>query len=1383
MFFHRSFVYSKHRSSSIVKLIIGVVIFMIKSVLFCIKDKCLNYKSHFFTRRISFHLLFFLIFYFCSITTAFSSYGLYEKDINLSNNAILSMHQDKTGYMWFGTYDGLTLYDSKNVQIYRFEIDSKLTLCSNIIQKITDADTGYLWISTSLGLNKFSLKEKKVIESHPEYPEARLLACDSLGNTVTIVKENFISYYSPQKRTFQDFYSNNISPDKIKNLFWTATHKLYALTDDANLIEIKLKDIHSPEKTGLSINQESIHDKKIVYSFYDNNTLYIVDSDKRLYLYDTDNRKKIFIKDLSSLIDKYGSISQIVNFHKDIFIAFKSSGLIKLKTSEGFNSEPVTLKIGIFSLLKDKKQDILWVGTDGLGVQMYYEKDNLFENITLDQIPQNLHKPVRAIYTDEYHNLWIGTKGDGIIRISDYENTVKNNNYAHNITRFTNKDGLSDNQVFCFLRSHYKNIIWIGTEGPGLSYYSYEDKQIHTIEDKSGQQIKKVHSICEVGNSTLWIATAGEGLLEIQITETKSDIEIESIKKYTFEKNNNICNEFHSLSYNGGTDLFVGCRGGFGVVRLNVISKQYEFIPMNNTERTAIGDVLSVYQTKDSTIYIGSSSGLTKLKLMPQGQNMVKHFDRRSGIANDMIHGILEDKNGYIWLSTNKGLVQYNPKNDFFHNYYSDLKVTEFSDDAYWFCPQSKRLFWGGTNGLVWLYPEESKNTKYRPNLNFLDIKFPGNNSTQTRYLNEKSNKLELPAKMNSFSISFIAIDYINGSDYEYSYIIEGYTPSWKELQNDNEVVFTNLPPGNYTLKVKFKNDVLDSDYYSLNITILPPWYLSIWAITCYIIGAILLLLGTAYYLKIRIQRRQLAIANKIKEEQKEKLLETKLNFFTNITHELYTPLTLINGVCEQILEYSIQDDKLSKYTNILNNNVNNLNELIQEILDFRKIENSEFNSKSIKRTLISEIINNQLVSFTHVANQTSIKYTATVPDNLYWNTDEAYFKKIFTNLISNAFKYTSSGGLIKIEALIKNNSLIISIYNTGQGIEESQKMKIFDRYYILDNIEKNGYAQMTSSNGLGLLICYSLVKLLGGDIKVNSEINEYAEFVVTLPFLEIDNEIPETTTTETLLNKTESQPYEITTQPTILVVDDNREIVWLISQILSSDYIIKEANDASEALKMVENITPSLIILDIMMPEIDGLELTKRLRANKFTKHIPILIVSAKVTAKEQAEAYDAGANTYLTKPFSSELLRSVVHRMLTSKGELKEYYDSPESAYEYSEGKLVHQEDKSFMEDIISIIEENIENETLRPELIAGKLGISSRSLYRKVKKITLMPPSDFIKDYKLIYAAKLLINTNLTVKEITYKVGISNKSHFYREFLKKYEMTPNDYRKHKS
>ena len=194
-------------------------------------------------------------------------------------------------------------------------------------------------------------------------------------------------------------------------------------------------------------------------------------------------------------------------------------------------------------------------------------------------------------------------------------------------------------------------------------------------------------------------------------------------------------------------------------------------------------------------------------------------------------------------------------------------------------------------------------------------------------------------------------------------------------------------------------------------------------------------------------------------------------------------------------------------------------------------------------------------------------------------------------------------------------------------------------------------------------------------------------------------------------------------------------------------------------------------------------MELTKRLRANKFTKHIPILIVSAKVTAKEQAEAYDAGANTYLTKPFSSELLRSVVHRMLTSKGELKEYYDSPESAYEYSEGKLVHQEDKSFMEDIISIIEENIENETLRPELIAGKLGISSRSLYRKVKKITLMPPSDFIKDYKLIYAAKLLINTNLTVKEITYKVGISNKSHFYREFLKKYEMTPNDYRKHKS
>lgn len=1348
---------------------------------FFLKNKSFNYKKKYL--YLSFRVFIFLACCCFSIAPTFATYALYEKDINLSNNAIMSMYQDKYGYMWFGTYDGLTLYDSKNVQVYRFEIDSKLTLCSNIIQKITYANADYLWISTSLGLNKFSIKEKKVTESYPEYPEARLLASDSIGNTIAIIKNDYISYYSSEKGTFQDFYSKNISSNETKSLFSTTTNKLYALTSDAKLININLKNTSKSEKTNLSTTEELVHDKRIIHSSYDANVLYIVDSDKKMYLYYIEDKKKIFISDLSNLLDKYGAISQIISFHKDIFIAFKSSGLIKLDASLGFKAEPVTLKIGIFSLIKDKKQDTLWAGTDGLGVQMYYEKDNLFENITLDQIPQTLHKPVRAIYTDEYNNLWIGTKGDGIIRISDYEKTAKTNNYAHNITQFTTREGLSDNQVFCFLRSKYKNIIWIGTEGPGLSYYSYEDKRIHTINDNSGKQIKKVHSICEVGNSTLWIATAGDGLLEVKIDEAKSGLEIESIKMYSFEKNNNICSEFHSLSYNGGTNLLVGCRGGFGVVRINIISKQYEFISMNNAERTAIGDVLSVYQAKDSTLYIGSSSGLTKLKPTPDGQNEVKHFDRRNGIANDMIHGILEDKNGYIWLSTNKGLVQYNPKNDFFHNYYSDLKVTEFSDDAYWFCPRSQRLFWGGTNGLVWLNAEESKNIKYRPDLDFLNLKFHESNQTIANYIDEKSNTLELPAKLNSFSISFIAIDYINGSDYEYSYIIEGYTSSWKELQNVNEVVFTNLPPGNYTLKVKYKNDVLDSDYYSLNIIILPPWYLSIWAIICYAIAITFLLFGILSYIKHRIQKKQLAIANKIKEEQKEKLLETKLNFFTNITHELYTPLTLINGVCEQILEYSIKDDKLSKYTTILNSNVNNLNELIQEILDFRKIENSEFNSQTIKRISISDLINNQLASFTHAANQTNIKYSITVPDSLYWNTDETYFKKIFTNIISNAFKYTPSGGIIKVDCITKDDSLVLKVYNTGQGIEESQRMRIFDRYYILDNIEKNGYAEMTSSNGLGLLICYSLVKLLGGDIQINSEVNQYAEFIVTLPLLEIDNATSNNNLLESSTNEKDSKPYEISTQPTILVVDDNKEIVWLISQILSSDYIIKEANNATEALKMVENLTPSLIILDIMMPEIDGLELTRRLRSNKFTKHIPILIVSAKVTEREQAEAYNAGANGYLTKPFSSELLRSVVHRMLTSKGELKEYYDSPESAYEYSEGKLLHQEDKNFMDHIISIIDENIESETLRPELIAGKLGISSRSLYRRVKKITSMPPSDFIKDYKLTYAAKLLINTNLTVKEIIYKVGISNKSHFYREFLKKYEMTPNDYRKQKS
>ena len=410
------------------------------------------------------------------------------------------------------------------------------------------------------------------------------------------------------------------------------------------------------------------------------------------------------------------------------------------------------------------------------------------------------------------------------------------------------------------------------------------------------------------------------------------------------------------------------------------------------------------------------------------------------------------------------------------------------------------------------------------------------------------------------------------------------------------------------------------------------------------------------------------------------------------------------------------------------------------------------------------------------------------LPDQLYWNTDPTGLKKILVNLVSNAFKYADEAGDISISAVAENESLVIRVYNSGKGISETDLKTIFDRYRILGDLDGNNYTQTTSRNGLGLFICHSIVQSLQGSIDVRSEEGKYAEFIVRLPYLEADEEETEQEKEEQdspLVSISTDEGTEVPevvspdNKPCILVVDDNKDIVWLIKESLSPTYNIEEAYSVEEALRFMEQQTPALIITDIMMPEIDGLELVSRVKSDKFTRHIPLIVVSARISERDQAEGLDLGADAYLTKPFSSVVLRSVVNRLMTSKKELKDYYYSPESAYEQSGGQLVHQEDKEFMDAVTTIIRENLDKENLRPELIAEKLGMNTRSLYRRFMKISPLTPIEFIKDYRFTYAAQLLVTTNLNVQEIIYKVGISSKSYFYREFAAKYNQTPKEYR----
>ena len=463
------------------------------------------------------------------------------------------------------------------------------------------------------------------------------------------------------------------------------------------------------------------------------------------------------------------------------------------------------------------------------------------------------------------------------------------------------------------------------------------------------------------------------------------------------------------------------------------------------------------------------------------------------------------------------------------------------------------------------------------------------------------------------------------------------------------------------------------------------------------------------------------------------------------------------------------------RYIGLLESNVTGLRELVEEILNFRIIEGEGFGKLRIMKTDVAAEIREYLHSFDEMAADCRISLSASVNDVLEWNTDRSCFKKIIFNLVSNALKYTPYGGYVTVAADVTEAGLELRVRNSGEGLTEEQMAVIFDRYKILDEMSTNMYAG-TTRHGLGLFICKSLVNSLGGEISVSSTPGSWTEFRVVLPQLE-GNEA------ETVEEVQEMPPVEQDgdgTLPVILIVDDNKDIRWLLSDALSDSYRVIEASGPGEAEAILEKSVPDLIITDVVMDgKDDGFELVRRLREDKYRRSIPVIVCSARVTEQDQIEGMDSGADAYFTKPFSVSVVRASVERLLSNRKMLKDWYDAPESARTIVNSKVMHNPDKEFVDKAILSMKENLTDENFNLERLADLMGLSSRNFYRRFKKITGQTPSEFLKQYRFESAARMLKNSNLTVQEVMYGVGISNKSYFYREFTKIYGKTPKEYR----
>ncbi|MCD7943238.1 MAG: response regulator [Bacteroides intestinalis] len=1326
-----------------------------------------------------------IICFTCCFPLVIHAYSLrqFSNKNGLSNSAILSLYQDHQGIIWIGSCDGLNVFDGTNIHIYNPVNSSKGLLSGNLINHIMETEENVLWIQTNYGLDRLDTKSQ-TCQSFTEFKDKNFIAKNNENDLFIVKDDGYLYYYQQEEQALR----------KVKIPQMEFEHVLSTVIDENNILWIFTSNndtrSYQIKKTGqeviLTYTNLFRHPERLLWAFTENQTAYFIDSTYSLYEYDFNNRKQYYIADLKAEIEARREVSSIIKQQNDYYIGFKSSGLIVLKYMSDqkikYQMQSTEIHSGIFCLMKDRYQDIVWIGTDGQGVYMYYNNTFSITNTVLDTPIYQINNPIRALYYDEEKTLWIGTKGGGILRIKDYSPETGTSTSFDRIS--VNNSALTDNTVYCFAPGSM-NKLWIGTEN-GINYYSYKNKQLNAFNVVAdGKKVKYVHSINELNDTTLWVSTVGEGIVKVILKEGGMAPVVKSATRIVLDDGRMASNYFFTSYQESDSILWFGNRG-YGAYRLNIETEKltpYRFDDVVNSQTA--NDIFAIYKNEKG-YWLGTSSGLLYFN-----QDYSQYHDRAKLLSTNTVHGILEDQQNNLWLSTNQGLVRFNPETNTGQTYNREngLDVTEFSDGAFYKDKRTETLFFGGTNGFITVNPNTYIAEDYMPQVSLKGLSIFGKEYNIHEFLHKKKGKtiLQLDYGQNFFCIDFIAIDYINGNNYSYSYKLEEISSQWIENGTSASAIFSNLAPGQYTLLVKYKNNMngKESEPQALIIHITPPWYLSTWAYIFYFIIIALLCILAVYRIISQYRRKQHRIIEKLNREKKEEVYESKLRFFTNITHEFCTPLTLIYGPCEKILAYPQSDSYIRKYGKMIQQNTEKLNSLILELLEFRRLETGH-KALSIQRLPVSDKLRNIAESFCELAENKNLNYQLDIEPDIEWNTDISCFNKIANNLISNAFKYTPEEGTITINLKIENQHLTLSISNSGKGIAKENLAKIFDRYKILDSFEMNG---KNSRNGLGLAICKSMTTLLNGEINVSSIQNEVTTFTVTLPELS-----PATQETDIPRKEYETTPVSALTEPmtleqtatdfdtskhTIMIIDDDPSMLWFVSEIFVDKYNVLSFGSAQEALANLEQKQPDLIISDVMMPETDGLSFAQKIKQNKLWSHIPLILLSALHHEDDQVKGIEAGAEVYVTKPFSVKYLEKVVYRLIQRESDLKEYYSSIFSSFTVENGNCIHKEDQKFLDKVLETIEKNITNPGLSVELLSSDLGYSTRQFYRKLKPITEKSPADIIKEYRLTMAERLLLTKNLTIEEIMDRTGFNNRGTFYKLFSSRFGMPPRQYR----
>ncbi|MRX46995.1 two-component regulator propeller domain-containing protein [Pedobacter puniceum] len=1314
-------------------------------------------------------------------------------DNGLVNNEVTSIKQDKYGFLWFGTRGGLNHYDGYNLKLLRNKSSSTNNLSSQAVEAM-HAGKEFLWIGTKTGgLNKYDFLKDSITSYIIPGVEGVIdifSVYEDQNGDVYVGSSKGLYYLNQKTQKFKQIdksIANSIIADG-RGMIWTATTSgLRNYNKNKKLIsEIKF-GLNFVTLTSLAL------DKK-------RNTLYIGSWNKGLFIYNFITKAfKNYTHDPKNpnSLSNNNTYRVLLDQNGFLWVGTWGGGLNKFNiNSQNFtryvfsSADNLNYINKVVLSIEQDHSGVIWFGTEG-GIYRINPHKKKFYNIThqYNKPGSLINTHIVSVLKDSNHALWVGTKDGGLVYSADGKTFTKVNLPLPVSFNFRVNTVFQDGSK-----------LWIGTnEGlfimDGLKPNSKISRYISS-DEKTSISANKITTIIKDKAGIIWLGTQNNGLNRV-VGYQKSGEPL--VKRYALSSApDKLQSERITAMFNDKKGrLWIGTFNGLHLYNRNKDGfKNFQHYIKDSTS-ISNSIVLSIAQDQKGTIWIGTPNGLNKL-IEKQNQISFKNYFARDNFPNDYIHAILPDKKSRIWISTNKGIASFNTATEEFKTFdiRDGLVSNAFAENAA-FADASGVFYFGGIKGITYFNPDSIKINEMLPPVYFTNLyinnkqavvgeEIEGNVVLKQSLL--KTPHITLNYKQDFLTISFAALDYHASDKNQYTYRLKGFENEWVNAGRRRNVTYTNLPAGTYTLEVKASNsdNIWNHKGAALKITILPPPWKTWWAKLIYV-SVFLFLLWLSRYIglnRLRLKNK-LELANLSLKRERE-ITEIKSKLFTNISHEFRTPLTLMIGPLDDLSRTENLNFGVRKTVLSLQDQAKRLLNLVNQLLDFQKAEANKLTLNATKGNMVS--FSKQIFySFRNEANRRNIKFQfSSSSSQIMLDFDEEKMTIILYNLLANAFKFSSTGGTVSltVNTLDEQNTSYceIIVSDTGKGISESEKEKIFDRFYQVAKAEAGKFA----GTGIGLAFTKDLVLLHSGSITVDSELQKGSSFRILLPLQAHQNiDLPvyealdeDLTPEETIIEEADERLNEATetVKPIVLIVEDNTEVNEYLVSLLKTNYQTFTAFNGKEGLKMALDIIPDVIISDVMMPEMDGYTLCHEIKSTLSTSHIPVILLTAQSDSSAHLKGVNEGADVYLSKPFNSPILLSHVRNLLESRKKLKELFTQKVSLGP-SEVEITSFEGE-FIKKIIAKIEDNLSNSDFNTDELAEEMNMSRSTFYRKLKAITDMSGSEFIRFIKIQRSAQLLLSGEYTIKQIAYEVGFNDTKHFRKCFIKQYNMTPSDY-----